>query len=359
MRLFPLNAATLVAGVTLALVVANSTPFAPPTDVQIPGTQTFMAPLLSGLLSCGGCHGYYDQAVEPVENWQGSMMANATRDPIFHAALAIAEGDFPGAGDFCMRCHAPRAWHEGRASSTDGSALNQFTDVDGVECAICHNMVDQNTQEHAGVQLAPYEAHDGGTPPAGYYGSGSVVLAGNQVRYGPYASTTAGHAFAQSLYHRSSEQCGTCHDVSNPVTGDLAPGNGAQVPLQAGTYSGVAGTPVTGKAAFNNFPFQYGIVERTYSEHKASAFPTTPVSSYASLPADLQRGAIKRAYDQAQLASQGGDYADGTTRFFTCQSCHMEPVIGEGAAFGIAPLRYDQPLHDLTGGNTWAPEAIK
>jgi hypothetical protein len=29
----------------------------------------------------------------------------------------------------------------------------------------------------------------------------------------------------------------------------------------------------------------------------------------------------------------------------------MEPVVGTGAAWGIAPLRYDLPRHDLTSGN--------
>ncbi|MFO1076466.1 MAG: hypothetical protein U1E73_01930 [Planctomycetota bacterium] len=351
--------AILWGSAAIAIAVANTPFFTAPTDVQIPGTQPLQAYLLGGLPQCEGCHGHYNQAVEPVENWMGSMMAHAGRDPIFHASLAIADGDFPGAGDFCIRCHAQRGWHEGRASATDGSALNALTDANGIECAICHNMVNQNTQEYPGVQPAPYEAHDGGSPPTGYYGSGSVVLASNNTRYGPYANTTSGHSFAGSLYHRSPDLCATCHDVSNPVVGDLAPGNGAQIPLAPGTYSGVPNSPVAGKAAFNNFPFQYGVVERTSSEHAASAFPTTPVSAYATLPADLRRGAIRRAHDQAQLAGQGGNYEDGTTRFFTCQSCHMEPVVGAGTGFGISPLRYDQPLHDLTGGNTWAPEAIK
>jgi hypothetical protein len=355
-----LSTASFVGAASLVVLAANLQPaLAVLTDLQLPGTQPYQAMLLGGLPTCDGCHGYYNPAVEPVENWMGGMMAQAGRDPVFWATLAVAESDFPGAGDFCLRCHTPRAWHEGRAIPSDGSMLNSSTDSNGVECAICHNLVNPNTQEHAGIQNAPYEAHDGGTPPNGYNGSGMMVLAGNQTRYGPYATTTAGHAFAQSQFHRSSDMCGTCHDVSNPVVGDLAPGNGAQVPLAPGTYSGVVNTPVTTKAAFNNFPFQYGIVERTFSEHKASAFPTLPVSSYNTLPADLQRGAIARARSQALLAGQNGNYEDGTTRYFTCQSCHMEPVVGEGTAFGISPLRYDLPMHDMTGGNTWVPDAIR
>ena len=359
---------TIVWGATsLAVVLCNSTSFfAPPTDTQVPGTQPLQALLMPQPSSCGGCHGYYDPAVEPYENWQGSMMAHAGRDPIFWAALGIAEADFPGAGNFCIRCHSPRGWHEGRVSQTDGSALDPMLDKDGIECSICHNMVNQDGLEHAGMQSYPHIANDGGAPPEGWYGAGSMVLAGDFVRYGPYANATAGHGWAQSNYHRSSQLCGTCHDVSNPVTGDLAPGNGAPIPLAPGTYSGVLNTPVVTKAAFNNAPHKYGVVERTYSEHVASALSTTPISNYNSLPSDIKRGAIKRAYEKAMLAMQTtgtpptpGNYEDDATRYFTCQSCHMEPSIGEGAAFGIAPLRYDLPVHDLTGGNTWAPDAIR
>ncbi|MCR9244356.1 MAG: cytochrome c family protein [bacterium] len=359
MRILNLQA-TLWGSFTLALVATNLPVMTPPTDIQQPGTQPLQATSMMGTsAACTGCHGGYDQVVEPGENWMGSMMAHSSRDPVYYAALAIAEGDFPGAGDYCIRCHSQRAWHQGRATPTDGSGLDPNQDMDGVECAICHNMVDQDMQEHAGLQTAPFIANDGGSPPEGYYGSGMVVLAGDFVRHGPYRTTTATHAYVQSEYLRSSKMCGTCHDVSNPLVGDLAPNNGAQVPLQPGTFSGVPNSPVAGKAAFNNFPFQYGIVERTFSEHMASALSTTPVSTYPSLPADLQRGAIKRAYDQALLAGNGGDYEDRTQRFFTCQTCHMEPVVGEGAAFGLAPLRYDLPAHDLTGGNTWVPKAIQ
>jgi hypothetical protein len=348
-------------GAALLVLLLSNTPlfFAVPTDVQLPGTQPLQGSLLGPVSTCDGCHGYYDQAVEPVENWMGSMMSQAGRDPLFWAALAISEGSIPGGGNFCIRCHAPRGWHQGRASASDGSLLDPNVDHNGIECAICHNLVNPNQQEHPGVMYAPYEAHDGSTPPIAFNGSGMMVFAGNYTRYGPYLNTTAGHPFAQSLFHRSAELCGTCHDISNPLVGDLAPGNGAQQPLAPGTFSGIPNTPVTTKAAFNNFPFQYGIVERTFSEHKASALSTTPISSYNSLPADLKRGAIERAHGQAMLAGTNGNYEDNTTRYFTCQSCHMEPVVGTGAAWGIAPMRFDLPRHDLTGGNTWVPDAIK
>jgi hypothetical protein len=350
----------ILATATLALIAANSAPFfAASTDVQQPGTQPGEATILGSLPQCDGCHGYYDPAVEPVENWMGSMMAQAGRDPVFWAALAVADTDFPGSGDYCIRCHSPRGWHEGRATPTDGSSLNPNGDHNGIECGICHQLTNPDASEHAGKQYSPYIAHSGGANPEGFYGSGMAVLAGNSTRYGPYATTAAGHPFVQSEFHRSAKLCATCHEVSNPVTGDLAPNNGVHTPLPMGQFSGISGAPVTQKAAFKNPPYAYGTVERTFSEHASSSLSTMLVSNFTSLPQDLQRGALKRAYDQALLAQTGGNYEDGTDRTFSCQSCHMEPVIGEGAAFGIAPLRYDQPRHDLTGGNTWVPNAIQ
>lgn len=329
-----------------------------PTDVQLPGTQPLEVTNLQANHNCLNCHSGYDQTVEPGHNWQGSAMAQAARDPLFWATVAVAEQDFPGAGDLCIRCHSPKAWLDGRSTPTDGSALSG-DDVEGVDCVACHRMVNPDGSEHTGEQNAPYTAHDGGTPPTGYYGSGMYVINDSGDRFGPYANAASPHTSVQSLFHRSSDLCGTCHDVSNPVTGDLAPGNGAQFPLPAGAFSGIAGTPVTGKAAFNNFPFQYGVVERTYSEHMASLFPTTPVSSYPSLPAELREGIIEAVWQDAQLAGNGGDYEDGTQRTFTCQSCHMRPAVGKGCSHNNAPVRGDIPVHRFTGGNYWIGEAIQ
>src|SRR5262249_20448178 len=146
---------------------------------------------------------------------------------------------------------------------------------------------------------------DGGTPPKGFYGSAQYVMWDKEITFfgtsklGPYNNVPSPHLSHQSRFHRSPDLCGTCHDVSNPLTGDLAPNNGAQVPLPPGRFSGVLGSPVEMKAAFKNFPYQYGAVERTYSEHKASLLPATAVSAYGSLPSELRDGAIKVAHDAA------------------------------------------------------------
>ncbi len=61
-----------------------------PTDVQMPGTQPneIVGIQYSGI--CGSCHGFYQPDVEPYLTWKSSMMAHASRDPPFWAALAVA-----------------------------------------------------------------------------------------------------------------------------------------------------------------------------------------------------------------------------------------------------------------------------
>ena len=61
--------------------------------------------------------------------------------------------------------------------------------------------------------------------------------------------------------------------------------------------SEVLGSPVNHKAAFNNLPCQYGIVERTYSQHKSGLLAQTLISSYGSLP-DCQGLKTQRAVRQ-------------------------------------------------------------
>jgi len=350
----------------LALVFAVATIYAAltvPTDIQQPGTQPQEISNLESPDKCDNCHGGYNTAVEPAYNWRGSMMANAGRDPIFWATLAVAEQDFipgeGGAGDLCIRCHSTGGWLAGRSTPTDGSGL-AAGDSDGVECDFCHMMTNPDNSEHLGEQFPPFVANDGGTPATGYYGSGMASMWGGSDKLGPYSDAVARHQFMQSLFHRDVDFCGTCHDVSNPAVGNLAHNYGTQPTADPVTTDGTLGGPVDGKAAFNNFPYQYGIVERTFSEYKSGLLSQTLVSDYLNLPADLQGGAIQAAYESALVAGKGGDYADPDTapRYFSCQTCHLRPVTGTGCNKAGAPIRLDLPLHDMTGGNYWMPEAI-
>jgi hypothetical protein len=383
----------------------------PPTDVMMPGSQPpeivsgfalaqpNIVPFLhsdTGTNHCSTCHisGTADHTTEITALWRGSMMASASRDPLTWAALAVAEQDFPGAGDTCIRCHVPKGWVEGRSVPSDGSAL-QALDADGVTCHLCHRLANPDDSETGvtGVQSSPFVAaggvcatsdvHEGvgcdlgtGAPCSGghaacvaeaFHGNAMFSIFQDNAtsadisRLGPYADADAApHLWKQAAFQRDAALCGTCHDVSSPVVGDLAPSHGRLVgTLPAGSFSGVPGDPVATKAALRNPPYAYGVEQRTFSEWLASSFATAQVSSFASLPADLQApgGIVKVVSDAA--AAAGGNYADATPRRFTCQSCHLRPVSAAACSPAFSPpTRADMPLHDLTGANAWAPLAI-
>jgi hypothetical protein len=332
-----------------------------PLEVQMPGTQPGEVGNLETPDKCDNCHQGDSPVVTLAHDWRGSMMAHAGRDPIFWATMAIAEQDFDGAGDLCIRCHMMGGWQAGHSTPTDGSSVSQSDAGEGVSCDVCHKMTNPDKSESAlgGVQTPPFVANDGATPPEGYYGSAQLVLSGAADKLGPYADAVPKHQWKRSLFHRSVDFCGSCHDVSNPVVGDLAPNNGAQQPLAPGTFDGQFTGDIDKKAAFNNPPYRYGVVERTYSEYKAGRLSQTPVSAYGSLPVDLRQGAIQAAYNDAAAGGANGNYADGTTRYFSCQTCHMRAATALGCNKPGVPVRTDLPRHDLTGGNYWMPQAIQ
>ena len=286
-------------------------------DMDLPGTQPFEGAILEDVeLFCQGCHGNYDHAVEPYFNWNGSMMGQAMRDPLFLACVAVAEQDAPSVGDLCLRCHTPGGWQEGRSVDTSGG---QLTDKDrqGIQCDFCHRMVDPIHD----VGIDPVEdvavLADLETLPVGP-ANGQFINDPAPVRRGPYADAQASHDFLDSGFHRRSDLCGTCHDVSNPVfeaSGDRYVPTAMDQPHPDGDRR-------------NMFP-----VERTYSEWQISEYATTGV--YAP-----------------QFA---GDKPDGIVS--SCQDCHMQDVTGRASALQ-SPIRSDLGLHDFTGGNTFIPDIL-
>jgi hypothetical protein len=357
-------------------------------EIEMPGTQPGEVSAFESPDKCDNCHaGYNDETTaaagigeaedEPSRGWMGGTMGNAGRDPIFWATVAIAEQDFNGSGDLCIRCHSTTGWFGGRSTPTDGSGLVD-TDSDGVTCDACHSMTNTDDSEHPGVMNPPYIANcaaDASVPKKnceseteGFYGSGMLSLLPSGEKLGPYDETVARHPDLPSKFHRDVDFCGSCHDVSNPVTGDLAPGHGAlpgsPAVVSSADYNGGnphVGGPVNEKAAFNNPPYAYGVVERTFSEYKSSAFPTTRVSQFESMPADLRTsgGSPAITHEAALIAGQNGDYADGDPRYFSCQSCHMRPVNSAGANKNNVPIRPDLPQHDHTGANYWFVDLVR
>ena len=287
------------------------------------GTQPGLFTPLSSSDYCAACHAPGDGSPSsaptflPYSTWAGSMMANATRDPLFWAALDIANNDAPGVGDFCLRCHTPAGWYEGHVvktafnvpppndpvqgaagcliNGTYDAADDSSSDFGGVTCHYCHRLLPEGPNgEPAYLENADAWVDNplGSDPP----------------RSGPYTYAAGDlqppHPWAYSAYQTQSDVCGLCHNVSTP---DLAAGPLVTLKLNDGTDTG------------HPFPIQ-----RTYDEWQQSSF------------------------------------SSGTQ---TCQSCHMpsseDPAATACNIPGYPNRTGNLPVHEFVGGNTWVPGIIK
>ena len=83
-----------VAACLLAPVVTSAWTSLPVVDdplVRMPGTQPDSGTNLEGPNRCLNCHDGYDPAVDIGFHWKGSMMAQAARDFLFWACVAVAD----------------------------------------------------------------------------------------------------------------------------------------------------------------------------------------------------------------------------------------------------------------------------
>ncbi len=306
---------------TVPVLSAEAAPF-PTTrrDFELPGTQplTVTAPFAPPS-ACTGCHANYGQPnVEPYRNWQGSMMAHSGRDPLMLAALAIANQDVDHSGETCLRCHFPKGWLEGRSAPEDGTSMTA-DDRQGVQCSVCHRLVDplaapENPAEDGPILAALLQ-------PVSTFSNAMMVVDPEDRLRGPFDIIadlgSDPHAPTRSTlvspYHKSSELCGTCHNVRNPAFTRNMLGEYELNPLD---------TPGDITLAYPE--------QSTYDEWAASTYAATGV-----------------------YAPQFGRNRDVVA---SCQDCHMPAVTGKDASFGLT--RDDVPLHEMVGGNTFIPTVL-
>ena len=173
--------------------------------IDLPGTQPgdlATATPLDSPRSCGvACHFSFDATVPsamPYDGWLGSMMGNTMRDPLFLAALTVADQDRPGIGDWCLRCHTPPGFVGGRTrgppSASRGMNL-ESDDQDGVTCDSCHRML-----------------------PTTNLGNAQYVISPTDTRFGPYpVIDSIRHPGEASTWLADPRMCGSCHEVTNPT----------------------------------------------------------------------------------------------------------------------------------------------
>lgn len=296
-------------------------------DFRMPGTQPgdLTDPIVS-VANCTFCHAYFDPDDEPYTRWAGTMMANSMRDPVFHAALAIANQDAADAGEYCLRCHAAGGWLAGRSTPASGSALGG-SDYEGVTCNLCHRLVDpiadmanpsEDTAILAGLADAPSQFH-----------AGQYVIDPDDVRRGPFdlGPSFPWHDWLESPFHRESALCGTCHDVSNP----MYVRNGGATPAASDSYDLDTLDQEHPDSGLKTEMFP---VERTYTEWALSDFAVAPID-------------------------MTGRFGGNNPLVSTCQDCHMPDTSGTACADGLGgTARTDLPQHDFAGANSWVPEAV-
>jgi hypothetical protein len=171
--------------------------------IWLPGSQPLEGRALEPY-GCG-CHGSYVN-----DYWEGSMHSQSARDPIFQAALDVANYNVADSGEWCLRCHAGYAWMEGRAMPADGSSLLP-EDMEGNHCDLCHAMVDPFSARGISLQT--------GSTLVSTWGNGQFVITDGALdeKTGPlWVSPPGAHEIYEDAIFHTSEICGQCHDVSNP-----------------------------------------------------------------------------------------------------------------------------------------------
>lgn len=245
------------------------------TEIEIPGPRLLLPSLAtyepafedenhSGSAACSVCHtfapdstasdgiglGMGVQGESPGEirdvsigsAWETSIMAQATRDPYWHAVVASELDNFPmqeeKINDECLVCHAPTAHDLAAKQGLDLRLYDKVDEetgetlpgiygmddsdrlfnhaMDGVTCTLCHQMEDTN--------FGTEESMTGG------YDITGPIDGDLQTRpaYGQYADPDISYMLTQSNFlplqgaHLStSESCATCHNLNiEPIDPD-------------------------------------------------------------------------------------------------------------------------------------------
>jgi hypothetical protein len=258
----------------------------------------FTSTHFSGSKNCADCHnGIVDENSVDVSlesDWAATMMANATKDPLWRAKVASELKRNPHLEDVindkCTKCHAPMANYEIHHVSEkpkvfDDGFLNPTNPhydeaMNAVSCSLCHQIDATNLGTLDGF-------------------SGHYTINQNREIYGQYTSPLVGpmrnfvnYTPVYSQHISESKMCAVCHNLKTPfVDGD--------------------GTVLT-TTPESEFPEQM-----PYSEWEHSEYATTNPKS--------------------------------------CQECHMQSmdgvIISNRPNNGSLSTRNDFQRHDFVGGN--------
>lgn len=167
-----------------------------------PTTSQLTVAQLEDPVSCQNCH------PTQFSDWQGSMHAYASEDPVFLAMNARGQRETDGGlGPFCIQCHAPMAVQTGL--STDGLNLAAVPqEFHGVTCFFCHSVAEVAVAHDGGFNDNPLVlSYDGGL--RGSIRPPDPALISSMPHGGTYSP------LLDSSVVTSATMCGACHDIVN------------------------------------------------------------------------------------------------------------------------------------------------
>jgi hypothetical protein len=252
----PRPSSVALAASVVAFVAAVA--WAPTGAAQTPATApaSHTGPLFQSATQCMACHnGLTTPSGEDVSMgtmWRASMMAHSARDPYWHAGVRREVTDHPMAQaaieNECSRCHMPMAHVQNQTLNRQqsvfanvaavggaGAAADPFA-VEGVSCAVCHQIGD--------VGLGEKSSFTGG------FVVDTTTPAEERRMFGPYdidagrtsvMRSATGYRPTASPHIQRSEVCATCHTLythaldaaGKPIGGEFP----EQVPYQEWLHS--------------------------------------------------------------------------------------------------------------------------
>lgn len=190
---------------------------------------SFTSAHFTGSGACVRCHnGLNDNQGTDVSietDWGSSMMANATKDPLWKAKVKTEINRNPQLesviNDKCTKCHAPMANTEAHALGDsvkifdDGflNASNEHHDeaMNGVSCTLCHQVSDNGKLGSLDGMSGKYEINE------------------NRIIYGPYNNVATGpmlnnvnYEIQHATHIKDSKMCASCHNLKTPYVDENA-----------------------------------------------------------------------------------------------------------------------------------------
>lgn len=198
----------------------------------------FNSPNFVGSGKCFPCHTLLTDSsgadMSITKHWRSTMMANASKDPLWQAKVASEVFRNPQIKDViekkCVTCHMPMAWTQKNADASPSSQeykggdsiFENFLDkstpyheaaMDGVSCSFCHQIEDKNMGQTSSF--------------SGNFSVNTEWKAPDRQIYGPYKTTeqktmrdSVGFTPTYSSHMNDSGLCATCHTLFTPFLND-------------------------------------------------------------------------------------------------------------------------------------------